>query len=207
MGICPILFNMLQFWLIDSIVKAKDTLSGFGTPIPRPVDDIEAPLFSNEQHDDDSDDENTPGAAHRRRRTSRDLERGVSPLNLSSSDPNYEGEGEPKHTKTGPSSKTGTSDAAQAGPSNNVAKLATRRSPPPSPAKRATGADPNEEDDWSGWDDPEWDSGEAAEPWSKDASKSPKAAPRRTSLSRTRSERSERASWGMDVINTSGAVR
>ena len=201
MGICPILFNMLQFWLIDSIVKAKQQIDSFGTPMPHPVDDVEAPLFSNDQHEGDTDDEDTPAATRRRRDTSRELGRGVSPLNLSAAGSINE-EAALKHTEPVPPPKTVASTSNQAG----LSTTATLRSPPSSPAHGATG--PKEEDDWSGWDEePDWDSNEAGEPWSKQNTQSPKAAPRRKSSSRTRSERGERTSWGMDVINTPGAVR
>ena len=71
MGLCPILLNMLQFWMIDSIVKASDSL-GFTTNAP--VDESREPLFVNEQ---DSDDDGEDGP---RRRPRVDLEgRYISP--------------------------------------------------------------------------------------------------------------------------------
>lgn len=204
MGVCPILFNMLQFWLIDSIVKAKETLN-IGTPMPHAVDELEAPLFSNEN---DSDDEEGATAGGRLRlRASRDLERGVSPLNLSSSASIDDG-GEHKHTEALPPAKKAVATAGQAlaGPSNAVI-TATRRSPPPSPTPGGSGEDPKDDDDWRAWDEPEWDA-EAADSWgSKSAARSPPAAARRTSLTRARSERGERTSLGMDVITTPGALR
>lgn len=203
MGISPILFNMLQFWLIDSIVKAKETLN-LGTPIPRAVDDLEAPLFSNE-HDTD-DEEGATAGGRRRSRPSRDLERGVSPLNLSSSASIDDGDEHKRTEALPPAKKTATTAGHDlAGPSN-AAGIVPRRSPPPSPAPGGSREDPKDDDDWNTWDEPEWV--EAADPWgSKTASRSPKAAPRRTSLSRTRNERGERTSLGMDVITPPGALR
>jgi hypothetical protein len=219
MGVCPILFNMLQFWLIDSIVKAKDALN-LGSPDPNVIADEEAqaPLFA---HEHDSDEEGN-GTIHppRRHRTSRDHERGVSPLKLSPSPPPANDYDEPKPPSL---PKTKTSTASHAKTTTNAAGTSAlpdyqaikRRSPPPSPAYGPTeGVPKGQDDDWNTWeDDADWN-GEApvgeVDPLSKSRSRtrtkspirSPKTGSRRLSLNRRRSEGNERTAWGMDVIST-----
>ena len=62
MGLCPILLNMLQFWMIDSIVKASDSLGLTTNALSPPVDESREPLFVNEQ---DSDGEGEDGPVRR----------------------------------------------------------------------------------------------------------------------------------------------
>jgi len=52
MGIFPIVMNIVQFWIIDTIVKARDALS---TPIPTPRDEAEEPFLDPAQHGNDED--------------------------------------------------------------------------------------------------------------------------------------------------------
>jgi len=190
-----------------------------GSPDPNVIADEEAqaPLFEH-----DSDEEGN-GIVPRRLRTSRDLERGVSPLKLSPSPP-ANGHDEPK-----PSSlpKTETSSTFHTESTTNAVGTSAlpdyqaikRRSPPPSPAYGPTeGVPKGEDDDWNAWeDDADW-TGEVAvgevDPWSKPGSRartksptrSPKTGTRRLSLNRLRGEGSERTAWGMDVISaTTGA--
>src|SRR5258706_3696212 len=76
MGLFPILLNMLQFWMIDSIVKASGSLS-FTNALSPPVDESREPLFVNEQ---DSDGEDGPGRREQGHQTPVDLEGGyISP--------------------------------------------------------------------------------------------------------------------------------
>ena len=50
MGIFPIVMNIVQFWIIDTIVKARDALS---TPTPTHHDEAEEPFLDSANHDDD----------------------------------------------------------------------------------------------------------------------------------------------------------
>ncbi|KDQ08880.1 hypothetical protein BOTBODRAFT_148497 [Botryobasidium botryosum FD-172 SS1] len=55
MGLFPIAMNVLQFWLIDSIVKMKDTLSL--SPVSSPLEPDQEPLVFDIEAQDNSDDE------------------------------------------------------------------------------------------------------------------------------------------------------
>jgi len=50
MGLFPIVMNIVQFWIIDTIVKATDALS---SPSPTPREEVEEPFLSNSQQDDE----------------------------------------------------------------------------------------------------------------------------------------------------------
>jgi hypothetical protein len=72
MGIFPILMNILQFWLIDSIVKASASSDFFASDLPSNSshEGDREPLFTNSS-DDESDDpphdiENPPPRSHSR---------------------------------------------------------------------------------------------------------------------------------------------
>lgn len=207
MGVCPILFNMLQFWLIDSIVKAKEAFNLGSPDLEQAVDEAQAPLFAD--NNEDSDDESRP-VSPRRRRVSRDLERGISPLKLSPKALIPPSE-EPKPSTSEPSKEGNKASGSVLG------SPIKRRSPPPSPAYGAK-EDVPDDDDWNEWDDDaNWDE-VATDPWTTKktsgheraksaASRSPKAGVRRLSLNRLRGEGSERTAWGMDVINNPGTVR
>lgn len=57
MGIFPIIMNVLQFWLIDSIVKASTNPSAIRSSSPRNSDSQDCePLFASAGPDDDDDD-------------------------------------------------------------------------------------------------------------------------------------------------------
>ena len=203
MGLCPILLNMMQFWLIDSIVKASDSL-GLNNALSPPVDESQEPLFMNEP---DSEDEDEPVRERRRRASvaSVDLEGGyTSPT---------------KHATThsralSPSSIHGKLDKESAAPEldepgrNAPGKgksrtsiefqqpVVRRRSPPPSPHYGATGESPTAwggfEDDagWGGEEDPDPD------PWGgAGKQRSPKLGTRR------RKSSGGSGSWKLDTIN------
>jgi len=76
MGLCPILLNMLQFWLIDSIVKASDSL-GFTSAFTPPGDESREPLFMNEP-DSEGEDGSVVGQQRRQRGGSGDVEEGYT---------------------------------------------------------------------------------------------------------------------------------
>jgi hypothetical protein len=197
---------MLQFWLIDSIVKARESLN-LGTPLIRPTDGTEEPLFNSDHPDSDTDDDSSHVS---RRGRSPDLEtgRGVSPLKLSPSD----------DITNATANETGVNKAAETTatlslPRKNEHQI-KRRSPPPSPVPESTEEGEMRDNDWAGWDDPEWDR-VANDPWGENGGKrkakgkgddnkrsstrSPKSASRSLSSSTTRTR--------MDVINTTATVR
>lgn len=168
MGLCPILLNMLQFWLIDSIVKASDSLGLSTTTLTPPVDESQEPLFMNEP---DSEGEDGP-VRERRRQASVDLEGGyISPTT------------KPKHATThsrarSPSSITRKRDkestwaeldeAGRNAPGKSRTSIEfeqpsvlRRRSPPPSPHYGATGESAAAS---GGLFDASWE-GEDADPW------------------------------------------
>ncbi|KAG8759443.1 hypothetical protein FRC14_005923 [Serendipita sp. 396] len=205
MGICPILFNMLQFWLIDSIVKARDSLN-LGLSTPDAVDEAQAPLFTDERRDSDSDSE-PRNIRSPRRRLSPDLERGLS---VSPRKPSPATSTEHIGTKEATSHDATTTTETKPGSTNSPKTIEAmtlpavpRRSPPPSPAHGATAAK-DTDDDWNAWeDDVDWDTAPKdawdQTPASKDKGKtksrsstlSPRGEPRRLSLS-------------MDVISSQG---
>jgi len=205
MGLCPILLNMLQFWLIDSIVKASDSL-GFINALNPPEDESREPLFMNEQ---DSDDEDGPG--RHRHQAPMDLEGGyISPTNRTAathsrahSPSSLDGklDKELTGTKLDESGKTRTSIEFQQ-PS------VRRRSPPLSPHHGATA------ESLTGWgaleeDDPGWNGERDAESWGgAGAGKqhSPKLGVGRRSLSIGRARRVNSGgsgSWRLDTITPS----
>ncbi|KAL0580739.1 hypothetical protein V5O48_001297 [Marasmius crinis-equi] len=66
MGLFPIIMNVLQFWIIDSIVKASDAplaLDDGDAPRSRDHADTE-PLFGVPSDDEDDDDDTTPRRPH-----------------------------------------------------------------------------------------------------------------------------------------------
>lgn len=190
---------MLQFWLIDSIVKARDSLN-LNTPMIRPTDGTQEPLFNNDHHDSDTDEDESQVS---RRRRSPDLETGraVSPLKLSPSE---------GATAADDENKAGETTATLSLPQKHENHI-KRRSPPPSPAPESIeGEGGMKDDEWAGWDDPEWDQ-VANNPWgegkgNKRSSKvhSPKSASRSLSSS---TSRTQRPAMGMEVINSTGSIR
>jgi len=74
MGLYPIVMNILQFWLIDSIVKASNFLEVFDTTREEPG--VERSLLADgDHHSDFSDDDDRPPASQ----SSNDLERQAKP--------------------------------------------------------------------------------------------------------------------------------
>ena len=53
MGLFPIVMNIVQFWIIDTIVKATDALS---SPAPTPQSELEEPFLANSHQDDENED-------------------------------------------------------------------------------------------------------------------------------------------------------
>lgn len=82
MGIFPIIMNILQFWLIDSIVKASAHSASVALPSDS-LDPDQEPLFraSSDDEDDDSrpHDIENPVAHTRSRSISKDRRRSLSP--------------------------------------------------------------------------------------------------------------------------------
>jgi hypothetical protein len=203
MGLFPIFLNMLQFWLIDSIVKASDSM-GFINALSPPVDESREPLFMNEQ---DSDGEDGPG-----RQTSMDLEGGyLSPTNraagthslaLPPSSLDGKLDKESTGTKLDESGKSRTSiEFQQPG--------IRRRSPPLSPRHGSAA------ESLTGWgafdqDDPGWNGEQDAESWGAAGAgagkqRSPKLGMGRRSLSIGRGRRVSggSGSWKLDTITPS----
>lgn len=214
MGICPIVFNMLQFWLIDSIVKARDSLdslvqNGGFVPSREEDEDIHAPLFTDNDNDDEYHDA-TAGITGRRR--SRDLERGIVSPQKRPRSTSTEGLKEPKAAPL-------KEDTAHAGSSNTSTERRAfpikQRSPPPSPAYGTTPTGEDTDDDWGAWDDedeswnagagntnpwaPKADTAKKPKPKSRSNTTSPKRDGRRLSLTRMRSEgHAERTASGTE---------
>lgn len=134
---------MLQFWLIDSIVKARDSL-GAVSPSPLPTTDgTQDPLIVN-GHESDSDDENT--RIRRRKGTLDDLERAdVSSVKLSAPSSPITGD-----RRTLSSSSRRPADAKPV-TGKRQASTSKPRLPPP-------------KDDHWGWEDPDWEA-EASGAW------------------------------------------
>ncbi|KAG8832997.1 hypothetical protein FRC17_000190 [Serendipita sp. 399] len=203
MGVCPILFNMLQFWLIDSIVKARDSLN-LGSSTPDAVDEAQAPLFAGEADDSDSDDESGAIRSPHRRR-SRDLERGitVSPRKLSPTERPSTKESVPGNTAAN-EANSGLNSSPTTIKDMTVPTVVPRRSPPPSPAQGAT-AVKDVDDDWNAWeDDVDWD---AAPKDAWDSKQVSKGKGKTKSRSSTLSPRGEprRLSLTMDVMSSQGS--
>lgn len=197
---------MLQFWLIDSIVKARDSLN-LSTPMIRPLDGTQEPLFDNDRRDSDSDDE-SPQASRRRRSPDLETGRGVSPLKLSPTDDITNAA--PNNRNEDRDDKTAESTGTLPLPKKMEYQI-KRRSPPPSPAPESTTDAEMRDEDWAEWEDHGWDQA-ANNPWGENSSKgkgehskrkprSPKAASRSLSSSTTTTR------TRMDVINTTTAGR
>ncbi|KAJ7498535.1 vacuolar membrane protein-domain-containing protein [Mycena latifolia] len=129
MGIFPILMNILQFWLIDSIVKASGVALDLDTPDPLDRE----PLFG-APDDDDDDDDNASVNAHA---PNRDIEshphshtRSLSPSSGSSD--NLRTPFEPK--SSGANSLSQPMDIHAYPPS--LASSASSSSPPQAPVLR-----------------------------------------------------------------------
>ena len=202
MGLCPIVLNMIQFWMIDSIVKASDSL-GFSNALNQPLDESREPLFVNEQ---DSDSEDGPG--RQRYQTPVDLEGGyISPTNRAAA----------THSRAlSPSSlggklDKGSTDAKLDESGKTRASIefqqpsVDRRSPPLSPRHGVTAESP------TGWDDPGWGGEQDAESWGGGGAgagkqRSPKLGIGRRSLSIGRGRKVSSGgsgSWRLDTINPS----
>jgi hypothetical protein len=69
MGIFPIVMNIVQFWIIDTIVKATDVLS---SPSPSPQEEIEEPFLNSQQDDEDCVESEDLEAATKPQRNSTD---------------------------------------------------------------------------------------------------------------------------------------
>jgi len=205
MGLCPILLNMIQFWMIDSIVKASDSL-GFTNADDSPADESREPLFMNEP---DSDGEGAPGR-QRRHQTSVDLEGGyTSPTNRATthsralSPSSLDGKIDKESTASKKLDKSGKSRPSiefQQQPS------VRRRSPPPSPHYGATAGSLT---GWGGFeDDPGWDGEQdaAAEQGGVGKPRSPKlgvVGRRSLSIGRGRRSSGGSGSWKLDTISPS----
>lgn len=75
MGIFPVVMNVLQFWLIDSIVKASEAVKLFDEE--RPDHDAHEPLFRASEDNDDDDEAGARHADHGRQ--PRSMSRSISP--------------------------------------------------------------------------------------------------------------------------------
>jgi hypothetical protein len=202
MGLCPILLNMLQFWLIDSIVKASDSL-GLTNALTPPEDESQEPLFMNEP---DSEGEDRPVW----RQGSADLEGGYrsptkgttthsrthSPSSLSR-----------KLDKESTATKLDELERNASGKSRTSVEFqqpsaARRSSPPPSPHYGAT------EESTAGWggfeEDLDWE-GEHGGAWGgAGKQRSPKLGTGRRSLSvGGRKSSGGSGSWRLDTLSPS----
>jgi len=208
MGLCPILLNMLQFWLIDSIVKASDSL-GLTNALTPPVDESQEPLFMNEP---DFEGEDEP-VRERRRQASVDLEGGyTSPTKHATthsralSPSSINGKLDKESTATELDESSGRNAPGKRRTSIEFQQPSVRRrSPPPSPQYGATAESPTA---WGGFeDDPSWDR-EDADPWGgAGKQRSPKLGAGRRSLSIGRGSRRKGSggsgSWRLDAISPS----
>jgi len=122
MGVFPIAMNILQFWLLDSIVKFKASFAGIDA---RPED--QRPLV-NEQFDDEDDFDEAAG-----RPSLLDIEgRPLSPFSSESST-------FPSHSQVNSHAKE-NDNVASSVPTSTSSKtiIPRRRSPPPSPSQVVT---------------------------------------------------------------------
>lgn len=121
MGVFPIAMNILQFWLIDSIVKFKAT---FVDDVGRSSEDREPLVNDNDEDDEDAADSRGP-------RASVDIERGSTrsrtsySASVSASSRTFSD----SHTKE-------SDDASSSAPTSSSSRTVVprRRSPPPEPS-------------------------------------------------------------------------
>lgn len=124
MGVFPIAMNILQFWLIDSIVKFKTTFVDDAGPSSEDREPLVNENFENDDDEDDSTDTRRP-------RASMDIERGsVRSRNsysasVSASSRTFSN----SHTKE-------NDDASSSAPTSSSSRTVVprRRSPPPEPS-------------------------------------------------------------------------
>ena len=197
MGLCPILLNMLQFWLIDSIVKASDSL-GLSTTLTPPVDESQEPLFMNEP---DSEGEDGP-VRERRRHASVDVEGGyMSPTKHATT---HSRALSPSSVTRRPDKESTSAELDEPAPGKSRTSIEfeqpsvpRRRSPPPSPHYGATGESAAA---LGGQFDASWD-GEDADPWGgAGKQRSPKLGVGRRSLS---AGGGRSGSWRLETMSPS----
>ncbi|KAH6914770.1 vacuolar membrane protein [Coprinopsis sp. MPI-PUGE-AT-0042] len=183
MGIFPIVMNILQFWLIDSIVKASSTPS----PVALEVDSADPfhtsdrePLFNVSDDEDEGD--------HRPRRLQRDIENQLSPPSqstfapdsystaatimgegaaLKKYDADEEGRSVPGGQHSYPPSLSGSVGSSHSGPSTDGSKGPKRKvtlpadnNPKLEQSNKVTSSQnthaPSNSEDWgASWDDDE----------------------------------------------------
>lgn len=203
MGLCPILLNMLQFWMIDSIVKASGSL-GFTNALSTPVDESREPLFVNEQ---DSDGEDGPGRREHGRQTPVDLEGGyISPTHRTAthsralSPSSADGKRNNKKSTAAELDKSGKSRTSSESQQPSV----RRRTSPLSPHQHH-GVTAESLTGWGVSDDPGWDGEQqGAELWGG-AGAGKRRLPRR-SLSIGKGGKvssGDSGSWKLDTISPS----
>lgn len=145
MGLFPIAMNIMQFWIIDSIVKSSAPQTHLSLPTEAPRDDADRqPLFRASEEDDDDDDDHA---------SSHDVEnpaaRSRSPARGEHTGKSADSSNERKSVATGTpggSSRVGTSFATHAyppgshiarhesdenTPTSAESRVSRRRSPPP----------------------------------------------------------------------------
>ncbi|KAG8865411.1 hypothetical protein FRB96_000301 [Tulasnella sp. 330] len=87
MGLFPIIMNVLQFWLIDTIVKDKAFLPDGYVPVEVPPGESDPPIHDIERYGTDDDTDTEEGSSHPRRRRHSSQGRSQSPSNRSLSRP------------------------------------------------------------------------------------------------------------------------
>ena len=206
MGLFPILLNMLQFWMIDSIVKASGSL-GFTNALSPPLDESREPLFVNEE---DSDGEDGPRRREHGHQTPVDLEGGyISPTNHTATHPRARSpssaNGKLANTKSTAAEldESGKSRASIESQQPSVRRRTSPLSPPHH--QQHHGVTAESLTGWGASDDPGWDGEQqGAELWGA-AGAGKRRLPRR-SLSIGRVGRvggGESDSWKLDTISPS----
>lgn len=119
MGVFPIAMNILQFWLLDSIVKFKATFAGFDTG-PEDQERLVSEQFDDEDDFDapNGDSSSMHAEVERRPPPSFSSESSTLPINLHAND----------------------NDAASSPPTSTSSRtiIPRRQSPPPSPSQKVT---------------------------------------------------------------------
>ncbi|KAJ7853881.1 vacuolar membrane protein-domain-containing protein [Mycena leptocephala] len=151
MGIFPILMNILQFWLIDSIVKASGVALDLDAPDPLDRE----PLFRAPHDDGDDDDDATSYAQHDIESHPHLTTRSLSPSSTHPMEPKSSGSstpGQPVEIHAYPPSIASSSSSSSPEAPTAPVVATPAPAPPPAPPKeesQAWGDSWEDTDDWA----------------------------------------------------------
>ena len=157
MGLFPIFMNIIQFWVIDSIIKVGG-VGGLGPPLEEPDESDHEPLFNSIDGPDSDEEEEDSGEAAKR-----DVEAQTQTRLRHSADSSHT---YPPSLPGSPTSTSATIRFASVSPptlSRSLPLIQRRRSSPPPllprltvvphslPSRASEGAGARMKEDWQAW--------------------------------------------------------